>query len=456
VTPVVLFREVEVAQCRLGTSGYNDHIMTEPDASTITAPDRSAAERLRRELTTVDPVKGASLLQSALTENAGAALRDLDSNHQARLLEQLGSQRRTALLTMMPPDERARMLSETDSASVWLDELPPKQREDTRRLAQYPPESVGRMMTPRFLELAADESVGDALDRVRRCEPDVEAVYRMPVVDDGHFVGMVSLRDLLRERDDAPVASIAQQDVEVLSPTDDQEVAARRILTTEDLALPVVDNNGAVIGVVTIDDAMEVLQLEEAEDAALSSGTSPLRRPYLSASLFRLVQSRVTWLVAAAAAGVFTVQVLDYSESELEQVVALALFIPLLLGTGGNIGAQATTTVVRAMAVDDLRVRDLPRVVWREIRVGVMLGGLLAALAATPITIIYEPRLALVVCLTLVSVCIIGTAAGSALPLAVGRLGGDPAVVSAPFITTLVDATGLLVYFLFARIVFGL
>ncbi len=430
--------------------------MTEPDASTITGSDRGEAERLRRELTTVDPVEGAALLQWARTENASVALRDLDSSHQARLLEHLGSQRRTALLTMMPPDERARMLSEADSAVTWLDALPSGQREDTLQLARYPPESVGRMMTPRFLELGADESVGDALDRVRRCEPDVEAVYRMPVVDDGHFVGMVSLRDLLRERDDARVASVADYDVEALSPTDDQEVAARRILITEYLALPVLDDDGAVIGVVTIDDAMEILELEEAEDAALSSGASPLRRPYLTASLFRLVRSRVTWLVAAAAAGVLTVRVLDYFESELEQIVALALFIPLLLGTGGNIGAQATTTVVRAMAVDDLRVRDLPRVVWREIRVGVMLGCLLAALAAAPITLVYEPRLALVVCLTLVSVCIIGTAAGSALPLAVGRLGGDPAVVSAPFITTLVDATGLLVYFLYARTVFGL
>jgi magnesium transporter len=429
--------------------------MNEPDASTMTVPHRGEAERIRDELTSVDPATGARYLQSARTEDASAALRDLDSNHQARLLEQLGSQRRTALLTMMPPDERARMLAETDSADTWLDELPPQQREDTRQLVHHPPESVGRMMTPRFLQLDADESVGVALDRVRRCEPDVEAVYRMPVVDNGHFVGMVSLRDLLRERDDTPVASITDRDVETLSPTDDQEVAARRILTTEDLALPVLDD-GAVIGVVTIDDAMEILQLEEAEDAALSSGASPLRRPYLAASLFRLARSRVTWLVAAAAAGVFTVQVLDYFESELEQVVALALFIPLLLGTGGNIGAQATTTVVRAMAVDDLRVRDLPRVVWREIRVGVMLGGLLAALAAAPIAIIYEPRLALVVCLTLVSVCIIGTAAGSALPLAVGRIGGDPAVVSAPLITTLVDASGLLVYFLYARTAFGL
>jgi magnesium transporter len=267
----------------------------------------------------------------------------------------------------------------------------------------------------------------------------------------------VELRDLLSAADDDHVGAHTH-DVRAgaLSPYDDQEVAARRVLATEALAVPVVDADGAVLGVVTIDDAMEVLQLEDAEDVAKTSGVDPLRRPYLAASLLRLVRTRAVWLVVAASAGVLTVQVLDHFEGELEQVVALALFIPLLLGTGGNIGAQAATTVVRAMAVDDLRLRELPRVVWREASVGLMLGGLLAVLAALPIALAYEPKLAIVVCLTLVSVCVIGTSAGSVLPLVVGRLGGDPAVVSAPFITTLVDATGLLVYFAYARLVFGL
>lgn len=413
-------------------------------------------ERLRDELTRVEPAEAAAALEAARPDRAGTALRALDPSHQALLLGRLERRRRTELLLTMPPDERARMLAEVEAADSWLDDLPAVEREETRRLAGYPPESIGRMMTPRFLTLEVGEIVGHALERIRSCAPDIEGVYRLPVVEDGAFVGMVELRDLLRGDDDASVAAWVDTDVAALSPTDDQEVAARRILVTEDLALPVVDADGVVVGVVTIDDAMEVLELEEAEDVALASGSSPLRRPYLAASLFRLVRSRVTWLVAAAAAGVITVRVIESFEAELEQVVALALFIPLLLGTGGNIGAQAATTVVRAMAVDDLRAHDLPQVVWREASVGVMLGGLLAVLAALPITLVYDPQLALVVCMTLVSVCVIGTAAGSALPLAVGRLGGDPAVVSAPLITTLVDATGLLVYFTYAQLVFGL
>jgi magnesium transporter len=430
--------------------------MEDIDAPSSIASRHDESERLREKLTRVDPAEAVALLDTARLEHAGEALRALDPSHQGQLLERLGTGRRTELLLVMPPDERARMLSETDAADRWLDDLPVAEREETRRLARFPPESVGRMMTPRFLALGPGELVGQALLRIRRCEPDIEVVYRLPVVEEGVLIGMVELRDLLRSGDDVPVAAFVDTDVVALSPTDDQEVAARRILATEDLAFPVVDAQGTVVGVVTIDDAMEVLELEEAEDAALASGSSPLRRPYLAASLFRLARSRVTWLVAAAAAGVITVRVIDTFEAELEQVVALALFIPLLLGTGGNIGAQAATTVVRAMAVDDLRVHDLPQVLWREASVGVILGSLLAALAALPIAFVYEPKLALVVCMTLVSVCVIGTAAGSALPLAVGRLGGDPAVVSAPLITTLVDATGLLVYFTYAQLVFEL
>ncbi|MCO8128601.1 magnesium transporter [Acidimicrobiia bacterium EGI L10123] len=417
----------------------------------------TATEQLHAQLVQRNLDDGAELLRAAPPTDAAEALRRLESGHQALLLDRVGSQRRPQLLALMPPDERARMLTDSATAESWVDELPAAEAAETRRLLQYPPESVGRMMTQRMLELSASDRVAAALDRVRRCEPEVDTVYRLPVTDAGMFVGMVELRDLLSAEDDDHVGAHSQDvRADALSPDDDQEVAARRVLSTEALAVPVLDAEGALLGVVTIDDAMEVLGLEEAEDAAKTSGVDPLRRPYLTASLLRLVRSRAVWLVVAASAGVLTVQVLDHFEGELEEVVALALFIPLLLGTGGNIGAQAATTVVRAMAVDDLRIRDLPRVVWREASVGVMLGGLLAVLAALPIALAYEPKLAAVVCLTLVTVCVIGTSAGSVLPLVVGRVGGDPAVVSAPFITTLVDATGLLVYFAYARMVFGL
>jgi magnesium transporter len=228
------------------------------------------------------------------------------------------------------------------------------------------------------------------------------------------------------------------------------------VLATEALALPVVDASGAVLGLVTVDDAMEVLQLEESEDVARSSARQPLRRPYLSTSAFQLARSRVVWLLVLALAATLTVNVLEIFEAELDQVVALALFIPLLIGTGGNAGAQATTTVVRAMAIGNVAFPDLARVVWRELRVGLILGSLVGLLAFAPVTLLYDGDLALTVALTLVSICTLATVVGSVLPIVAGRLGLDPAVVSAPFVTTLVDASGLVVYFLYARAIFEL
>src|SRR3546814_156504 len=203
---------------------------------------------------------------------------------------------------------------------------------------------------------------------------------------------------------------------------------------------------------------MEVLQLEESEDIALSAGRQPLGRPYLSASPLLLARTRVVWLLvlALALAATLTVNVLEIFEAELEDVVALALFIPLLIGTVGNAGAQATTTVVRAMAVGNVQFHDLLRVVWRELRVGLILGGIVGALALGPVTVLYDGRLATTVALTLISICTLATVVGSVLPLLAGRLGLDPAVVSAPFVTTLVDASGLLIYFLYARAIFDL
>lgn len=394
------------------------------------------------------------LLEGASIPAAVAAVRALEADHQRELLSRSRPERREAIFAAMPPDERARLLGDVEAPGEWLEALDPVEREVTSRLTRYPPESVGRMMTPRFMELQSGLRCDRAVELVRACSAETDTVYSLPVSDDGRFVGMIELRDLLGAPDDAPVSSLLSGRTAVLDPMQDQEDAARLVLSTGLLAIPVLASDGSVIGLVTVDDAMEILALEESEDISRTSGAEPLGQPYLAASLIRLARSRAVWLVVAAAAAALTVRVLEFFEAELQEVVALALFIPLLLGTGGNIGAQAATTVVRAMAVDDVGFSDLPRVVWREVRVGAMLGGLLAVLAALPVWLIYEARLAAVVSLTLVTICAIATMGGSLMPLVIGRLGYDPAVVSAPFITTLVDASGLLVYFVYAGIIF--
>lgn len=418
----------------------------------------TVAEDEREDLGRRDLPEQVQLLDRWPEDLAADVFRTLDEGHQGQLLAGLSEPRRTALFTDLSPDDRARILTTVDRRleADLLRAIEGRERRWTEQLLRYPAESVGRMMTPRYLAVEPGQTREEAIALVRECDTSVDTVYSLPLVEGSMLVGMLQLRDVLTAPDGTALADLPTSTADVLRPEQDQEVAARLILDTEALAVPVVDENGRLLGLVTVDDAMEVLSLEEEEDVSRSAGAEPLRQPYLSASLFDLARTRATWLLVLALAATLTVNVLELFESELEEVVTLALFIPLLIGTGGNAGAQATTTVVRAMAVGSVGFRDLPRVVWREVRVGVLLGGLLGLLAIVPVWLLYEPRMASVVALTLVSICTIATAAGAALPVVAGRLGLDPAVVSAPFITTLVDTSGLLVYFLYARAVFGL
>ncbi|OPZ74148.1 MAG: Magnesium transporter MgtE [Actinobacteria bacterium ADurb.Bin444] len=217
-----------------------------------------------------------------------------------------------------------------------------------------------------------------------------------------------------------------------------------------------VDREYRLVGLITVDDAMEIIEEEESEDLARTGAAEPLGRPYLSSSVIRTARTRVVWLLALVLAATLTVNVLHVFQGTLESVVTLALFIPLLIGTGGNTGAQSATTVVRAMALGEVRFRDLPTVVFREARVGLLLGGMLGVLALLPVSVFVGRQIALVVAITLLVICLFAASAGALLPMLARRVGIDPAIVSAPLITTLVDATGLVVYFLVARIVLGL
>lgn len=420
--------------------------------------DRTDAHHQAESLARRDLHDQVEELSGLPPERATSVFRELRPEHQSSLLDRLPRDRAGELLHGLRPDERARLLAtvEPERERDLIDLLPAGERATTLQLVRYPPESVGRMMTPDVLRLSRRDGRAEALDTVRECGPEVETVYTLPVVDDDRLVGIVDLRALLTAGDGAVVDDVMAEPAATLHPDQDQEVAARLVLTTEALALPVVDDEDRLLGLVTIDDAMEVLELEQTEDALRASGSEPLDQPYLASPLSRLVRSRATWLLAAAVAAILTVNVLEMFEAELAQVVALSLFIPLLLGAGGNAGAQATATVVRALAVDEVRVDDIGRVAWREVRVGAVLGGILGAAAVAPVWLVYDQRLATVVALTLLGVCTIATMIGAVLPVVVDRLGRDPAAVSAPFITTLVDASGLLVYFLIARTVFGL
>jgi magnesium transporter len=342
-------------------------------------------------------------------------------------------------------------------AKQLLGGLSPRERLLTATLLGYPENSAGRVMSPEVVNLKANQSAADALARLRRVGAAAETIYALPVTDDARrLVGALGLRDLVLADPEQQVGELMSEEVYSARVDQDQEEVARLIQEADLLALPIVDTENRLVGMVTVDDAMQILEEEQTEDVARAGGSEPLEHPYLSVSVLGLARSRVVWLLALIVAATLTVNVLNVFEATLAQAVTLTLFIPLVIGTGGNAGAQSATTVTRALAVGELRTSDVLLVVLREARVGLLLGLMLGALAYIPTALFLNAQMAAVVSLTLIAVCTLATLVGSLLPLLARRLGFDPAVMSAPFITTLVDATGLVVYFVIAKAILGI
>lgn len=378
---------------------------------------------------------------------------------QAQMLDAMDTDAAGHLFGALEPDDRVRVLGELPApgAERLLGLLSASDRSATTLLFQYPPESAGRIMSPHFVALRPDMSVAEALSEVRRQGPEAETVYYLPLVDgDMRFQGAVSLEELVMAELGDRITEVGEPRRDAFPVDADQEVVARYIQEADLLAVAVVEAGDRLVGVVTVDDAMDVLRMEETEDVARTGAAEPLRRPYFSVSTLELVKSRVVWLSLLALAAILTVNVLAAFETTLERVVALALFIPLLIGIGGNTGAQSATTIVRAVAIDDVRAGDFFRVGLREAGVGTLMGATLAAAAFLVVGAVFGWEMATVVALTMVVVCTLAAVVGSLMPLAAQRLGVDPAVVSAPFVTTIVDASGLLVYFLIARSVLAI
>jgi magnesium transporter len=380
----------------------------------------------------------------------------LDPSVQQELLDGLRDANVRQLFEEMDPDDRARLTEEMPAtvARQLLAGLSPAERRLTSTLLGYPEDSAGRLMSPEVASLPADLSAAQALDRLRRIGRSAETIYALPVTDNRRrLIGALGLRDLVLADPDAPVRELMDADVYSARVDTDQEEVARLMREADLLALPIVDSEDRLVGIVTVDDAMEVLEEEETEDVARSGGAEPLGRPYLATSVMQIARSRVVWLLLLIVAATLTVNVLQVFEDTLTKVVSLALFIPLVIGTGGNTGAQAATTVTRALAVGEVRLSDLGFVILREARVGLLLGTMLGLLAFLPALLFAGREIAVVVSVTLVVVCTLAAFIGALLPLIARRVGVDPAVMSAPFITTLVDASGLIVYFLVAQAV---
>jgi magnesium transporter len=411
-------------------------------------------------LSRLEPAERALPFRLLDKDRALAVFEALDPVHQQQLLDALREERVRELVTAMQPDDRVRLLDEMPAAVATRLQagLPPEQRAATAALLGYLPGSAGRIMTPDVTNVRASMTAADALAKVRRAgrRPMRSQMLVLPVTDDERrLIGVVDLPDVVAAEPSTRIRDLMQPETLYVRADEEQERAARLIQEADLIALPVVDREERLVGMITVDDAMEVVEAEDTEDFSRVGGTEPLELPYLSASVFQLARKRAPWLLTLAVAFTLTVVVLNSFEQALEALPALAFFIPMLIGTGGNSGAQAATLVVRAMAVGEVRFGDITKIIFREMRVGLVLGTTLAVVALPVVSLVYTVPIGTVIALTLVGICTWASFAGGMLPLIAKRVGIDPAVVSSPFIATLVDATGLVMYFLIAYAVIG-
>ena len=411
------------------------------------------------ELSRWEPEKRAEIFQQLPADMTDAVFWQLEPDDQAAVLDGLQHNQVIRLLENMDPDDRVHLFQvmPADMISRLMTQLSPRERRSTELLLAYPKETAGRIMNPEFIWLKPSMTVSAGLAEVRRHRDRAETIYVLPVGDDAmRLLGTVNLEDLVLAEPRQRIEKLIRQPQYSVSAWDDQETTARLIQSADLVAVPVVEKDNRLVGLVTVDDAMDVLQSEDSEDMARAGATEPIGRAYFSVSLIRLVRSRIVWLSLLALAATLTVNVLSAFETTLETAVSLALFIPLLIGIGGNTGAQSATTIIRAIATDEIDTSDLLRVLLREGLVGLILGVLLGVIAFVVVSAIFDRDIALIVALTLVTICTLAAIVGSFMPLFARILGVDPAVVSAPVVTTVVDATGLLVYFLVAAAVLGL
>jgi magnesium transporter len=409
----------------------------------------------------LEPGEVAVLLQWLPDEEIPALLEELPPAEAARILRTLAEPEAAALLEEMDPDDAADVLENLPSPEMdqILVRMRAEDAAEIRGLAAYPPDSAGGIMTPAFVAVAADATSDQAIAAIRRLVDEAETVNYVYVVDaERHLLGVLSLYRLLLSPGETPVRELMAPTTVRVRATADQEAAARLLTDRNLLAIPVVDDEDHLLGIITEDDVADVLQAEATEDIERLGGSQPLNLPYRLASVPLLVRKRVIWLLGLAIlSAAYTGLVLQSFQAELADVVALSFFIPLLIGTGGNIGSQTVTLIVRAMALNEVAMRDIAWIVFKEARVSLVLGGIMAAAAFIWAAVLgVEPTVGVVVAVTVVAICLSAATVAAALPLVLRRLRVDPAIVSAPLITTVVDGTGLIIYFEIARLVLNL
>ncbi|MBS3950049.1 MAG: magnesium transporter [Peptococcaceae bacterium] len=398
------------------------------------------------------------VLFTRLDQEAGARVfENLEPREQKTLLIALGPTRAREILGEMYSDDIADFIGELNpqQAQAVLDLMPDEDAQEIRELLVYPDTSAGGLMTTEFISLEQDKTVDDAISAIRKCSAS-ESVYYVYVTARQRLTGVVSLRQLILASPQTHLRDIMEDNIISVSAELDQEEVARLLSKYDLLAIPVLNDKNGILGLVTVDDVMDVLSEEATEDISKFGGSQPLDEPYLSASVFSMFKKRVGWLLILFVAQAFTSTIMKNYEHLLDTLVALTFFIPLLIDTGGNAGSQAATLVIRGMAVGEINFKHWARVFSKELGVGLALAAVMGTVTFLRALMMGEsPMLGLTVTITLVSIIMMAVLAGSLLPMVLKRFKVDPAVVSGPFITTLVDTVGLLIYFTVAARLLG-
>jgi len=401
-------------------------------------------------------------------ELAAEVFVELDSDEQELLIQGFSNTELKEVLDELYLDDTVDIVEEMPANVVKriLRHSDPETRKSINEILKYPEDSAGSIMTTEFVDLKEHLTVEDALKHIRRTGPDKETINVSYVIDSNrHLIGLVTIRTLLLAEDDARIGDIMETNIVSVQTMDDQETVAQALSKYDFLALPVVDRENRLVGIVTVDDAIDVLQEETTEDIEKMAAILPSDKPYLKTGVFETWKARTPWLMILMLSATFTGIILTHFEDALASCAILTSFIPMLSGTGGNSGTQASTAIIRALSLNEVRFSDLLQVIWKEFRVSIICGICLAAANFVKMMLIdrwllhnptVTPMVALVVCCTLVGTVLCAKLVGCSLPILAEKIGFDPAVMASPFISTIVDSLSLLIYFRFATLILGI
>jgi len=415
------------------------------------------------DLLTQNPSEEVNIISNMSIKRAARVFKILDLSTQKQIIKELPSNKTAELLNELPADDRTDFFEELPKTAIrdLIKLLDVEERKVTLSLLGYPEDSVGRLMTPDYVYVYAHNTVAEVLNTIRKFGKNSETIDVIYVIDEqGEFIDDIRIRDIILAAPDKKVDELIDRRIVALNVHDDQEHASQVFKMNNRVALPVTDDNNKLLGIVTIDDILWVANEEFSEDMQKMGGTEALNEPYLDIPILKLFRKRILWLTVLFLGELLTASVMVYFEEEIAKAVFLATFIPLIISSGGNSGSQASTLIIQAMAIGEITIKDWWRVMRREIISGLLLGAVLGIIGFFRIMAwhfifpdVYGQHYILVgfaVGFSLIGVVLWGTLSGSMLPIVLKRLGADPAVSSAPFVATLVDVTGLIIYFGFA------